>query len=185
MRFSIVSSSCSLTVLTLNVWGPSYLSLARSISWLLMPWLLTSPGHHQPWYWLCRISGPGLTWGRILSTCVSSMWSNDIKCKYMFMFPLKNLARKGLISNLKHLMHTNWHNVDDCHGVFNSGMLNKGWSFSQSHFDCSGLMNFFYWLFWSAQNPWHVKPKKIFSKKQLSEFAKVWEQRNLSRPRKL
>ena len=24
------------------------------------------------------------------------MWSNDIKCKYMFMFPLKNLARKGL-----------------------------------------------------------------------------------------
>ena len=22
------------------------------------------------------------------------MWSNDIKCKYMFMFPLKNLARK-------------------------------------------------------------------------------------------
>ena len=25
------------------------------------------------------------------------MWSNDIKYKYMFMFPLKNLARKGLI----------------------------------------------------------------------------------------
>ena len=25
------------------------------------------------------------------------MWSNDIKCKYMFMFPLKNLARKELI----------------------------------------------------------------------------------------
>ena len=24
------------------------------------------------------------------------MWSNDTKCKYMFMFPLKNLARKGL-----------------------------------------------------------------------------------------
>ena len=40
---------------------------------------------------------PGLTWGRILSTCFISMWSNDIKCKYMFMFPLQNLARKGLI----------------------------------------------------------------------------------------
>ena len=25
------------------------------------------------------------------------MWRNDIKCKYMFMFSLKNLARKGLI----------------------------------------------------------------------------------------
>ena len=25
------------------------------------------------------------------------MWRNDLKCKYMFMFPLKNLARQGLI----------------------------------------------------------------------------------------
>ena len=40
-------------VLTLNVWGRSYLGLTRSISWLLIPWLLTSPGHQQPWYWLC------------------------------------------------------------------------------------------------------------------------------------
>ena len=46
--------------LTLKVRGPSYLGLTRSISWLLMPWLLTSPGHQQPWYWLCRI-------GRFLS----------------------------------------------------------------------------------------------------------------------
>ena len=46
--------------LTLNVRGPSYLGLTGSISWLLMPWLLTSPGHQQPWYWLCRI-------GRFLS----------------------------------------------------------------------------------------------------------------------
>ena len=36
------------------------LSLTRSISWLLMPWLLISPGHQQPWFWLCRI-------GRLLS----------------------------------------------------------------------------------------------------------------------
>ena len=41
--------------LTLNVRGPSYLDLTRSMSWLLMPWLLTSPGHQQLWYWLCRI----------------------------------------------------------------------------------------------------------------------------------
>ena len=40
--------------LTLNVRGPSYLGLTRSISWLLMPWLLTSPGHQQPWNWLCK-----------------------------------------------------------------------------------------------------------------------------------
>ena len=43
--------------LTLNVRGPIYLCLTtgRSVSWLLMPWLLTSPGHQQPWYWLCRL----------------------------------------------------------------------------------------------------------------------------------
>ena len=48
--------------------------------------------------------GPVLTWGRILSTCVLSMWSNDIKCKYMFMFPLKNVARKGLNTLLVYVM---------------------------------------------------------------------------------
>ena len=46
------------TMLTLNVRGPSYLGLTRSISWLLMSWLLTLPGHQQPWYWLCRICRP-------------------------------------------------------------------------------------------------------------------------------
>ena len=45
--------------LTLNVRGPSYLGLTRSITWLLMPWLLASPGHQQPRYWLCRI---GRSW---------------------------------------------------------------------------------------------------------------------------
>ena len=41
--------------LTLNVRGSSYLGLTRSISWLLMTWLLASPGHQHPWYWPCRI----------------------------------------------------------------------------------------------------------------------------------
>ena len=49
------SNLSRLNVLTLNVWGPSYLSLTRSISWLLMPWLHSSPWHQQPWYWLSRI----------------------------------------------------------------------------------------------------------------------------------
>ena len=48
-------SCLGLNELTLNVRGLSYLGLTRSISWLLMPWLLTSPGHQQPWYWLYRI----------------------------------------------------------------------------------------------------------------------------------
>ena len=83
-------------LLTLNVRRPSYLGLTRSISWLLMPWLLMSPGHQQPWYWLCRICRSWSSLRKDLSTCVLSMWSNDIKCKYMSMFPLKKLALKWL-----------------------------------------------------------------------------------------
>ena len=44
-----VAAPSSGSNLTLNVRRPSYLGLTRSISWLLMPWLLTSPGHQQPW----------------------------------------------------------------------------------------------------------------------------------------
>ena len=40
--------------------------------------------------------GSCLIWGRILTACVTSKWQKDTKCKYMFMFLLKNLARKGL-----------------------------------------------------------------------------------------
>ena len=83
--------------LTLNVRGPSYLGSSRSISWLLMPWLLTSPGHQQ-------------LWASVLSTCVKSMLENDIKCKYMFMFPQKNLARKWLMvgAHYKYLFTQLW-----------------------------------------------------------------------------
>ena len=38
-----------------NVRGPSYPGLTRSISCLLMPWILTSQGHQHPWYWLFKI----------------------------------------------------------------------------------------------------------------------------------
>ena len=43
----------------------------------------------------------------IFSTCVISMWRNDIKCKNMFMFTLKKLACKGLryVASIYHLSH--------------------------------------------------------------------------------
>ena len=59
------------SILTLNVRGPSYLVLNRSISWMLMPWI--------DFKYMCL-----------------SMWNNDTKCKYMFMYPVQNLARKEL-----------------------------------------------------------------------------------------
>ena len=33
---------------------PENSGISRSISWMLMPWLLASPGHQQPWYCPCR-----------------------------------------------------------------------------------------------------------------------------------
>ena len=74
IAFSIVRisffNSCFLRIyrynnmlLTLNMRGPSYLGLTRSISWLLMLWLLASPGHPEQWYWLCRI-GRSLSYSR-------------------------------------------------------------------------------------------------------------------------
>ena len=85
-----------LNVLTLDVRGPSYLGLTRSISWLLMPWLLSSQGHQQPWYWLCKI-GVSLSYLRkdfnYLCHVSVEEWH---KMKYMFLFPLKNLPCKGL-----------------------------------------------------------------------------------------
>ena len=42
------------------------------------------------------------------------MWRNDTKCKYMFMFPLKNLARKGLRSLLGACRQTVNHDLNQC-----------------------------------------------------------------------
>ena len=64
-------------------------------SWLLMPWLLVSPGHQQPWYWLCDV-GRSLSYSRKDFNCLHRLildgWSNH-KC--MSMFLLKNLADKN------------------------------------------------------------------------------------------
>ena len=91
--------------LILNMRGPSYLGLTRSISWLLRcPGSLCRQDISSHDIGYVEYVGPGLTWGRILSTCVISMWSNDIKCKYMFMFLLQNLACKELIEFVQHVM---------------------------------------------------------------------------------
>ena len=75
-RHNSMHMSC---LLTLNLLGPSNLGSTRSIAWLLMPWLLMSPGHQQPWYWLYRICRPFSYLRKYLSTCVKSMWRNDMQ----------------------------------------------------------------------------------------------------------
>ena len=54
-------------------------------------------GLHWLYIDFIEYAGSCLIWGRISTTCIVPMWRNDTKCKYMFMFPLKNLARKGLM----------------------------------------------------------------------------------------
>ena len=52
-----------------------------------------------------KLVSPGLIRGRISIIYGMSVWRNDIKCKYMFMFPLKNLARKVLTKFYDALWH--------------------------------------------------------------------------------
>ena len=82
--------------LTLNGRGPGYLGLTGQSHGCWCPGSLRRQDVSSHDIDYVEYVGPGLTWGSILSTCVISMWSNDMKCKYMFKFPLKNLARKGL-----------------------------------------------------------------------------------------
>ena len=55
----------SLNVLTLLVLKLGHSGRSRSIPWLLMPWLLVSPGHQQPWHWPCRINRSLSSMGKI------------------------------------------------------------------------------------------------------------------------
>ena len=68
---------------------PTYLVLIKSISWLLMPWLLASPGQQQQRYWLCEIGKFWFSLGRISATCVLLVWRNGMNCKYIFIVPRK------------------------------------------------------------------------------------------------
>ena len=85
---------CSVAVdkgilLTLNVQGPSHIGLFGQYHGCWCPGSSRHQDINNNAIDCVEYVGLGLTWGRILSTCVISMWSNDIKCKYMFIFPLK------------------------------------------------------------------------------------------------
>ena len=72
------------------------------------------------------------------------MWRNDIKCKYMFMFPLKNLARKGLIRRNIFLPIITWFS--------NKG----GWDLTESH------------------STWSVDTKQAKSHNSLQPCHTIW-----------
>ena len=69
-----------------------------SILWLLMPWLLMSPGHQQPWYWLHRIGGSWSSMEKDFNYLrhfnVEIWYKRQI---YFYMFPKINSTCHGLI----------------------------------------------------------------------------------------
>ena len=79
---------------------------------------------------------------------------------------------------------SNAHNSDDCHGVFNGGMLNKGFKLFTIALRLLGFDAFFPWVILICAKSLGCQTKENIIKKQLTKFGKVWKQRNLSRPRK-
>ena len=72
-----------LFVLTLLVVKLEHCGRIKSIPWLLMPWLLASPGHQQPWYWLSDKCILAYLWRLIPITyaiCVEKWWSDIHDC---------------------------------------------------------------------------------------------------------
>ena len=98
----------ALIILTLNMQGLSYLGLTRLISCLLMPWLLASPGHQQPWYWLCVIDRPLSYLRKDFNTLVISFWRNDIKC-IIYGYVSFGKFSKGL--SIHHVSSVEQHNI--------------------------------------------------------------------------
>ena len=61
-------------------------SMTRSITWLLMPWLLSSPGHQQPWYWMFWMNRTCLPWGWIQTPQASQCWEITKKNTNIFLW---------------------------------------------------------------------------------------------------
>ena len=76
-----------------------------------MPWLLASPGHQHPWYWQCRtgkfLSYLGKDFNYLCHVNAEELHEMSI---YIFLFPLENLARKGLSF---HYDRIPWHAASD------------------------------------------------------------------------
>ena len=99
-----------------------------SIPCLLKPWLLASPGHQQPWYWICRINGPSYPTRNDFIYLHHLILKVDRKCKTIFMFPKIYSAWQGLKiwkiflwKNAFGLCLWSWHHFD-C-SRFNSSNL--------------------------------------------------------------
>ena len=82
-------------ILTLLVLKLEYSRITKLIPWLLMPWRLVSPGHQQPWHWLCRINRSLFSKRKGFNCLHNLNFRNGRKCWYIFMFPKIHSAQRG------------------------------------------------------------------------------------------
>ena len=76
-----------------------YFWKTRSIPWLLMPWLLVSPDHQQPWYWLHKVKQMFDIHEEGFQLSVPSYcWEVIETAKNIFMFSRNSSAHQGLKS---------------------------------------------------------------------------------------
>ena len=83
--------------LTLPVLKLEYFWWTMSIPCLLMPWFLASPGHQQPWYWICVINESLPSTRKYFSELhhinIEILWKIQI---YTYFFSQKFLASQEL-----------------------------------------------------------------------------------------
>ena len=75
--------------------GPSYLGYAKSVSWLLMSWILASSGHHLSWHWICKLCMFLSYMREDFHTIVVFVWRNYIDCRYISCFLCCGMHLKG------------------------------------------------------------------------------------------
>ena len=93
LRKSQTPSWCTMVVeLILLVLKSNYPRIMKSIPFLLMPWLLASPGHQQPWYYTRWEKAPLSSTGKYITTCATKVLRNERKWKHIFLCFLKQFS---------------------------------------------------------------------------------------------
>ena len=92
----------------------SYSHRTRPMPWLMMPWLLASPEHHQPWYWLCK-TNRSLAFVMRQFIYVPKLFLNRLKNENKLIFSQIHRALKWLSRVLRIACQTTeWNIIDSC-----------------------------------------------------------------------
>ena len=75
----------------------AYSGITRSMSWLLMPWLLVLSGHQQPWYWINTMQACLATLRNDLKNLNIVICEKWLKNGNIFLFPKLTSAWKELV----------------------------------------------------------------------------------------